>query len=332
MKAKRPTRTDVALKAGVAPSTVTLILGNKGDDLRIPATTQDRVREAARSLGYYPNRLIQSVMRGRSGILGLYLRHDQYEKASGYWPTLVVCLMQAAAQEGVQLLVHCGTVDTPTEEVFARQAGGMVDGAMIVNSGNDPVVGRIIEAGLPAVEVGDPYSQLPFVGVDGVQGIRLAMEHFAAIGRRNPALVSYVTHYVANARARVAEFERCATEMFAVPEPQTRIIEAETAEEAFPRLMELDPKPDSLLCTSDELVYSLITIFERNGIAVPGEIAMIGFDCLEALGSNRIATSVATPMREMARLAIQKLIRIVEDQPIEHDTLLAVSLRVGDTA
>jgi DNA-binding LacI/PurR family transcriptional regulator len=332
MKPKRPTRTDVAIKAGVAPSTVTLILGNKGNDLRIPEATQARVREAARSLGYYPNRLIQSVMRGRSGTLGLYLRHDQFEKASGYWPALLVCLMQAAAREGVQLLVHCGTADMSTEEVFARQAGGIVDGVMIVNSGNDPIVARIIETGLPAVEVGDPFSQLPFVGVDGVQGIRLAMERFASTGRHRPALVSYTTHYVANAQARLGEFQRCARELFGIDEPGRRIIEADTAKLAFPAILRLDPRPDALLCTSDELVYNLITLLEADGLRVPADVAMIGFDCLEALGSNRTATSVATPMGEMALLAIRKLLSIIEDKPIDHDTLLEVNLRIGDTA
>src|SRR5579871_4394437 len=90
MKHRRPTRVDVAQKAGVAPSTVTLILTDRGTGLRIPETTQKRVKEVARAMGYYPNRHIQSVLRGRSGILGLYLRFDQYAgRPYGYWTTML---------------------------------------------------------------------------------------------------------------------------------------------------------------------------------------------------------------------------------------------------
>ncbi len=331
MKHRRPTRADVALKAGVAPSTVTLILTDRGDGLRIPEATQRRVREAARAMGYYPNRHIQSVLRGRSEILGLYLRADQYGRPYGYWATVLWCLQKASAELEIQMLVHNAPAGASTEEIFARQAGGIVDGVMIVNSGQDPIVGRILEAKLPAVEVGDPFSPLPFVGLDSTQGINLVMRHLKERGCKRPAIVSYRTCYVENAEARIHEFERCARELFAIDEPERRSILGVDAMEAFPHLMALEPRPDCVVCGSDELAYEILTLCHRAGLKVPGDLAVTGYDCLTAMGTDRVLTSVATPLEEMARLAFHKLHQVIEGQPHEHDTLLPVGLRVGDT-
>gem|GEM_PF-1587951 len=331
MRHRKPTRSDVALRAGVAPSTVTLILSDKGTELRIPESTQKRVREAARSLGYYPNKHIKSVLSGRSGILGLYLRPDQYYSPIGYWPTVLNCIQRAAAEADVQLLIHNAPAHSSTEEIFARQAGGLVDGVMIINSGNDPIVGRILEAKLPAVEVGDPFSELPFVGLDAAQGIRLAMQHALDCGYRRPALVDWTSTFVENVHARLSEFSRCARELFSIDDPARLIFEVRTADEVFHQIMANDTKPDCVICTGDELAIQFLLHCEREGIDVPREIGLIGSDRLEILGTRRVLTTIESPLAEMAGLALKKLQDVVEGRPYEHGTLLSVGLRVGDT-
>ena len=157
MTVKRPTRRDVAERAGVAPSTVSLILNDRADALGIADVTRLRVEEAARALGYYPNRHIRAVRSGRTGVLGLYLRADQWGCATGYWAAMRAALERAVSEADMQLLVHCARPGCPTEEAFARQAGGVVDGVIILNSGNDPIAARLIETGMRAVEIGDCF-------------------------------------------------------------------------------------------------------------------------------------------------------------------------------
>ncbi len=157
----RPTRRDVAEKAGVAPSTVSLILNDRAVDLGIAEATRRRVEEAARALGYYPNRHMTALRSGRTGTIGLYLRHDQWGAALGYWTALRAALERAVSEADLGLLVHCGREDISTEEAFARQAGGVVDGVLIFNSAADPIAARLLETGMRAVEIGDAGSPLP---------------------------------------------------------------------------------------------------------------------------------------------------------------------------
>jgi hypothetical protein len=62
----------------------------------------------------------------------------------GYWSALRGALESAVSAFDLGLLVYCGREGIPTEEAFARQAGGVVDGVLIFNSANDPIANRLL--------------------------------------------------------------------------------------------------------------------------------------------------------------------------------------------
>jgi LacI family transcriptional regulator len=328
MLRKRPTRADVAEKAGVSPSTVTLVMQNKADALRITLATQEKVKKVAREIGYVPNQHIQAVRRGRSGILGVYLREDQYGRPYGYWTSIMWAIQHSAASSGVRLLIHNAPRDISTDDVFAFQAGGMVDGALILNSRDDPIVPRLLAAQIPAVEVGDPYSPLPYVGMDPLDGMKLAVDHAVSKGYKRLAHLTHVTVYVQNAIARSQAFvERCQERGI---EAESRILTHMNGWEALEPLLALDPKPDCVICMSDELAYELLRACEQRGVRVPEDMAIIGFDALDGY-NTRLMTSVATPVLELGRLAVEKLLKIINGEPYDHSTLLRHQMRVGET-
>ena len=70
---ERATRADVARAAGVAPSTVSLVLNGRGRDVKIAPATIDRVKAAARELNYIPNAAARSLRRGKSHLIALLM-------------------------------------------------------------------------------------------------------------------------------------------------------------------------------------------------------------------------------------------------------------------
>lgn len=70
---ERATRADVAHAAGVAPSTVSLVLNGRGRDVKIAPATIERVRRAARDLNYIPNAAARSLRRGKSHLIALLM-------------------------------------------------------------------------------------------------------------------------------------------------------------------------------------------------------------------------------------------------------------------
>jgi DNA-binding LacI/PurR family transcriptional regulator len=324
----RPTRRDVAERAGVAPSTVSLILGHRAEELGIADATRRRVEEAVRSLGYYPNRHIRAVRSGRTGNVGLYLRHDQWGTAHGYWSFLRGALERAVNEADLGLLVHCGREEIPTEEAFARQAGGIVDGVLIFNSAADPIAARLLETGMKAVEIGDSASPLPYVAVDAADGVRQALAHLHSRGYRRPCFVNFPSSYEGSSGQRRYAFQDHSERLFGTPGP---FIDTLVGEEALNALLALSPVPDCAVCVSDEHAYALLASAVRRGMRVPEDLAITGFDCLPTLGPVPIATSVRTPIQEMANAGVEKLCRLIDGLPTEQSTVLPVSLRIGET-
>ena len=70
MSQKRVTLADVARAAGVSRTTASLVLTDRGDELRISATSQDRVRRVASELGYRPNVVSAGLRSGSSRTIG----------------------------------------------------------------------------------------------------------------------------------------------------------------------------------------------------------------------------------------------------------------------
>ena len=70
---ERATRADVARAAGVAPSTVSLVLNGRGRDVKIAPATIDRVKAAARELNYIPHAAARSLRRGKSHLIALLM-------------------------------------------------------------------------------------------------------------------------------------------------------------------------------------------------------------------------------------------------------------------
>lgn len=328
MPAKRPTRADVAREAGVAPSTVTLILNQHSSALGIAESTRLRVEEAARALGYYPNRHIRAMRSGRTGNVGLYLRSDQWGVATGYWATMRAMIERAAAEFDLQILVHCTRPGTSTEEAFARQAGGVVDGVIILNSGDDPIAQRLTDTGMQAVEIGDSFSILPHVAVDGADGVAQAVEHLHERGYKRPVFLNFTSPYQSNNKQRRDAFEQATTRIYGAKAPAC---EVQWFVHALEAIRSLDPVPDCAVCTSDEVAFTLYDACLDAGLKVPKDLAITGFDCLSSIAPSVTMTSVQTPLEEQARLGVRKLLAMLEGKPVEHSTVLPVSIRVGDT-
>jgi len=318
----------VAELAGVAPSTVSLILSNKAEELGIAVATRQRVEEAVRTLGYYPNRHIHAVLSGRTGNIGLYLRHDQWGTSHGYWSALRGAVERAVSEADLGLLVHCGRIDIPTEEAFARQAGGIVDGVIIFNSAADPIAARLLETGMRAVEIGDSASPLPYVATDGAQGVRLALEHLHERGYRTPCFVNFPSSYEGSFGQRCQAFSRESVRLFGA---SGALVDTFIGDEALDAIQSISPTPDCAVCVSDEHAYALLASAVRRGLRVPQDLAITGFDCLPTLGPVPIVTSVRTPLQGLANEGVDKLRKLIAGIRIEQGTVLSVSLRVGDT-
>jgi LacI family transcriptional regulator len=288
------------------------------------------VREKAREMGYVPNRLIKAVLKGRTRILGVYLRWEQWYSPVGYWMELLWALQRAVAASDHQILIHSAHQETSDEEVFARQVGGFVDGVFVFNSANDGIVRRMAEVGMATVEVGDPFTDLPYVASDGPAGVRLALQHLKQRGYQRPACLVHESNFAEDQNSRLQAYIETARGLWEGDH------EAFTARlgwpvTVLPALGGMPGAPDSVICASDSMAYRLYREALAAGMKVPGDLAIVGFDALATLTEVPVLTSVRTPIEKMADAALSKMLALIEGKEFEAATLLQPSLRIGET-
>src|SRR5262249_9001953 len=103
----RTTLMQVAERAGVSPTTASLVLGGKASKHRISEETYRRVQQAAQELDYSPNLLVRSIQRGRTHVLSFFNAFRQRSTNDLYMDRLSAAIERAAGRRGYDILIHC---------------------------------------------------------------------------------------------------------------------------------------------------------------------------------------------------------------------------------
>ena len=345
---RRATLKEVAAEVGVSPATVSNAY-NRPDQLS--GGLRERVFEAARRLGYPgPDPMARGLKRGRAGAVGvLYADRLSYAFADPAAVLFLRGLSEATEEAGLGLSLISGA--SRGEAVRDAAVDGFVVFCM---AEDDPLVDAALERRLPAVFVDQtPRRGAPAVGIRDEDGARAAAEHLLGLGHRRLGVVSLEfardsgggpvegerrAAYLPT-RARLAGYA-AAYESAGLPRGRVPVHEcAENSVEwgraAAEALLARVPGPTALLAMSDMLAFGAVEAAREAGLAVPGDLSVVGFDDVpEAARSTPPLTTVRQPHREKGLLAGRTLIaRLGNEGPREEPDPLPTELVVrGSTA
>lgn len=320
----------MAQAAGVSPSTVSLVLSNRGDEVGIAKATQERVVNAARDLGYVPNSLMQSILRGRTNIIGLFMGWEQWAEPHAYWMEVLRGIQASAARLGQEILLHSDPPDKSTEEIFARQASGIVDGVIMLQGGQE-LADRLAGSSVPCILLGAPHTELPSVHMNSDGGVRQVVEHLHRRGYQRLAYVGPETKMSVAPEVRYNGYAE-AVRALGRAEDASRLVEGDEGTQILEGLLALGPRPDAAVCFNDRLAYRLLGACNQAGISVPGELAITGFDCIPIQPGTPQVTTVRSDIMEMCHRAMTNLIDLIEGRPIQRETVLEVEIEPGVTS
>lgn len=311
----RPTLHDVAAQAGVSIATVSRVLNGGA---RIRPETALRVQEVVRALGFRPNRMGRDLRRGQSRAVGVLLP----TLANPVFADSVSGIQEAAREAGWTVLITSSDYD-PAQELaameglLAERVAGLI--VTVADAGRSPTLDALDEAGQPYVLFHNesPFSQRASVAVDNEAAGADAARALIAQGHRRLAMVA--GRFLASDRSR----RRHRGFMQAVAQaglPAPALIEADfNAEEAaaLGGVFIAADRPTGLFCSNDLLALRTIAGLRALGLAVPGDVSVIGMDGINVgqLISPSLA-SIVQPAREMGRRAFLHLLaRIAEATP-----------------
>ncbi len=326
MPASRVTIRDVAAAAGGQPSTVSRVLR---EGTAWPSDTRDRVVGAAERLGYRPNLLARALSTTRAPVAPLLVP----DVANAFFPQVALGAEEAARAAGYALLL-CNTQSDPVLEraYLESLVPFQVPFAILVPSAESADLIREFASACRFVVVDRTIAgiDLPSVTVDNRLGARLATEHLLALGHHRIACVSGPPD-ASTARHRVEGY-RDAVRAAGLDEVVLEGgFDTEDGTRAAERFLRLAPRPTGIVAANDLCALAIVRVLEDEGVHVPHDVSVVGFDDLAFAALVRPAlTTVHQPARRMGSAAVEMAIAGMAGEPAG-SVLLAPSLVVRES-
>ncbi|MBF4607389.1 LacI family DNA-binding transcriptional regulator [Curtobacterium sp. VKM Ac-1393] len=313
---------EVAALAGVSLGTVSNVL-NRPD--KVAPTTVDRVQSAIATLGFVRNDSARQLRAGRSSTVGLIV----LDGGNPFFTDVARGAEDAAMDRGLAVLIGNSDESTDRERTYVDLfEERRVAGVLVSPAGDDlSRLARLRDQGTAVVLVDRRADDEHFasVSVDDVAGGRIAVEHLAAIGRKRIAFVGgpSTIRQVADRHAGALSAARAAgIALEVLPTASLSVLEGRRVGEALQARPRAE-RPDAVFAANDLLAVGLEQAFIMRGtIAVPDEIAIVGYDDIAFAEAAVVPlTSVRQPAQDLGRQAIELLTKQVElgqDIDLEH--------------
>jgi LacI family transcriptional regulator, gluconate utilization system Gnt-I transcriptional repressor len=306
---------DVARLAGVAPITASRALNTPG---QVSAQVLKKVTDAVVNTGYVPNRVAGGLASARSRLVAALV-----PTLSGpVFQETIKALNEALVERGYQLMLgQSGYADSREDALLDAIISRRPDGIVLTGIMHSPEGRkRLLAAGIPVVETWD-FTPTPLdmlVGFSHVDVGRAVVDFLYAKGRRRLAVIAGDDE---RSRRRQQAFQ-AAAKAAGLPEVPVVIVPAPTTLKsgrgAMAELLWTSPGVDAVFCSSDLLALGVMTEAQVRGVAVPGQLAVVGFGDLEfAADLHPALTTVRIDSTAIGRLAAQFIVERAEGGPVE---------------
>lgn len=333
---KQITIKDVAQKAGVSIATASRVLSDASYPVR-PAL-QQKVREAAEALEYSPNAFAQALRGDVCKDIALIIPN----LSNPFYQQAVLGAGEALDQDAYSIR-FCNTMHDPERErsfiqqLYDRQVRGVILSS--VAQDNAEFVNKYIRKGMKFVLLDQqlPGVEAPALNYDARAGARLAMEHLLELGHQKIAFAT--TPLVRFTRKEIyAGYCKALRAAGITPEPS--LLYERSIDKAgrgsdyelnigrqIAREFIADGSPaTAIICINDMVAIGIIQTLTQNGVRVPEDVSVIGFDDIPLAGAYVPAlTTVHYPAQEMGRLAAIMLLDALRSK----DSAMALTMRLS---
>lgn len=335
-----PTIYDVARAAGVSIATVSRVM-NRATNIR--SSTRERVLAAIETLQFVPNGPARSLSRRATKIVGLLFfksAHHGYmaepleeEEAESllYTDAIIRGAEHAAQERGYALLLAGvgGPGAAQTVQRIAAQVDGLVMLERVLPETRVGALARrfpvVLLAGSGAV------GHVPTVRIDNESSMRLLVRHLVrAHGARSLAFVGDVPRSpdaAVRGATVVDEADRHGVPCERHPDLQGDFTAHGGYAAVRRRLGWGQPLPDALVCASDQTALGVLRALREQGVRVPEDVAVTGFDDIPVVRHIRPAlTTVHQPIFELGEVGVTTLLRRLDDPDAPTPAPLATTI------
>jgi DNA-binding LacI/PurR family transcriptional regulator len=310
---------DVALRANVAPSTVSRVIANSP---RISEATKLKVNKAMEELGYHPNLNARSLASQSTKTIGLVMPSSgDVVFQNPFFPTVLQGISDGAHEKNYALHMTTGKSDKETFEAVVHMVQGKrVDGLILLHSKvEDKVISYLKGFDFPFVLIGKPYKdveEITHVDNDNFRAMKEATEYLIELGHQKIAFIGGSLDLVVTVD-RLLGYERALRNAGIELKNEYIIHEEflrEGGQEGVEELMTLEHPPTAIVVTDDFMALGVLNKLDELGLSVPEDISIVSFNnVLLAEMARPPLTSVDINIFDLGYQASRNLIQKVED-------------------
>ena len=302
--------------------------------------TRQRVEGVVERLGYRPSTLARSLIQQRSYTLGVVTFGLEYIGPSR---TLNGIADQADKLGYMLLMKEIDNFDTNNlhdilDSLLARQVDGILWAAPEIGNNHAWLDDELENVPVPVLFLAmQPRMGISSVATDNYQGAVMATQHLLDKGKKRVGHISGpMTWWEAQERKRGW---RETLEKAGLDAPEQFCTEGNwssaSGEQAFLQLHEAFPYMDSVFVANDQMALSVLREAHRQGIRVPDQLAVIGFDNLpESAHFYPSLTTISQDLQLLGEEAIQRIVEMIQarqnNQSITAQSLARSGIRRDD--
>ena len=307
-----PTIREVAKLARVGLMTVSRVINNNP---RVRPSTLKKVNAAIAALGYQKNEAARLLKGQRASMIGLIVP----DLSDSFFAACAHTVQQIARTHGYMTLVAASERDGELEVQQAElMAGRKLAGLLVVTSTKegDERLQRLQKTGLAIVAFDRPLAgaQTDAVAVENRAGAEQAVGHLIGHGHKRIACLGYDESVYA-VHERIEGYKAAMHAAGLKPMLSLGINSMEGTRKWLQAALKSSERPTAVFALNHRTATYLLRLLAELGVAVPREMALIGFDDFDLAGVVSPAlTTVAQSPAEVARRAMALLIDRINDQ------------------
>jgi DNA-binding LacI/PurR family transcriptional regulator len=314
---RKTTINEVAQAAGVSRQTVSRVLNNRPD---VSPKTRKRVKEIINQLDYQPSAIARSLSLNKTYTFGVVTAGLKYIGPS----RTLSGITREADELGYGLLLkeldsYSANNVYPLLQWFqSHHVDGVIWAAPEIGDNRNWLKEAPAEIDIPIIFLTmEVKVDIPIVAIDNFSGGRMATEHLLDLGRKNICHIPGPLDWW-EARERKRGWEEVLSAAGIQPRDQMWVEgnwSSKSGKQAIRDLMEKYPGMDAIFVGNDQMALSVLQTAWEQGIKVPADLAVIGFDGIpEAEFYSPPLSTIYQNQNQVGRTAVQELIRLVEER------------------
>lgn len=275
---------DIALRAGVSKSTVSRVISGNG---YTSPEAREKVLRAVEELQYKPNGVARAMVSQRTNNIGviIYRQHHPIASHPFYGKILDAILMKADA-------LNYSVFVTTDKEMSLKSADFMmekrVDGLILISRLSEEVIGYIDHFQVPYLMVNgtiEKHDVIQMVNHDR-KGGALAADHLYELGHRRIFVIAGPQGHRSHNLRLLGFCERIKELGGNISENNIYFSPTSSFEDGYKGLTNLwnhfsANKPTAIFATNDMLALGGMQVLLQNGIKIPDDVAVVGFDNID---------------------------------------------------